>query len=185
MWSRYVLIALGLGALACGAEDPPPSPPCEQACQDKTAVRALREMMKLAYNLTLYTNPVGPQDETTPCPQGGQVRVFGEATANTLQGANIVSLTYAFSSCGHLERDDEAGENYQMTLTGDITQEGTMAVQPTSTTALVMQSSSMTLSGTVYDPPLEYQAEACEVQLGQDGNNVSGMLCGRIVGVDM
>jgi hypothetical protein len=185
MYARSLVLLLAFGALACGAEDPPPSPPCEQQCQDNVAVRALREMMKLAYNLTIYTNPVGPQDETTPCPQGGQVRVFGEATANTLQGANIVSLTYTFSSCGHIERDDEARENYDMTLEGEVAQQGTMAVQPTSTTALVIYSASMTMSGTVYDPPLEYRAEACEVLLGQDGNNVSGSLCGRIAGVDM
>jgi hypothetical protein len=185
MGSRGLALLLALGALACGAEDPPPSPPCEEKCQDKIAVRALREMMKLAYNLTIYTNPVGPQDETTPCPQGGQAHVFGEATTNTLQGANIVNLTYVFTGCGHIERDDEADENYEMTLDGEITQVGTMAVQPTITTALILHSVSMTMSGTVYDPPLDFQVDACEIQLGQDGNNLSGTICGRITGVDL
>jgi hypothetical protein len=182
---KHTALLCAVLALGCGADDPPPSPPCEQECQDGTAVRGIREMMKVAYNLSLFGNDVGPQDETVPCTQGGQVRVFGEASSNALQGATMVDLTYAFQACSHVERDDEAPENYELTLDGQVTQLGTIAVQPSATTALVMGSDSVTLVGTVYDPPIDYRVEGCAVTLGQNGNDLSGRICGRIAGADL
>ena len=72
-----------------------------------------------------------------------------------------------------------------MTLTGGLNQQGTIAAQPSSTTALVMWSVSMTMNGTVYDPPLPYAEEDCALELGQNGNELSGLMCGREVGVDL
>jgi hypothetical protein len=48
-----------------------------------------------------------------------------------------------------------------------------------------MRSDSITLEGTVYDPPVDYGATECPVELGQDGDRLSGTLCGRAVGVDL
>lgn len=180
-----VAVLLGPALFGCGADDPPPAPPCEQECRDGNALLALRHTLKLVYNLTLQGNPVGAQDETTPCPAGGQARVFGEATSNALQGAIEVQLTYELAECGYMERDDEPEENYDMSFDGIVQQEGTIAVQPGITTALVMGSEAITLSGTVYDPPIEYREEACEVRLGQSGNQLSGTICGRAAGADL
>jgi hypothetical protein len=72
-----------------------------------------------------------------------------------------------------------------MTVTGSVIQTGTLAVQPTATTVLVMNSASITLSGNFYDPHIDYAAEACVVELGQSGNHLSGTLCGREVGLDL
>jgi hypothetical protein len=47
-----------------------------------------------------------------------------------------------------------------------------------------MSSEALTLSGTVYDPPISYLGEACALQVGQSGSNVTGTLCGRSAGVD-
>jgi hypothetical protein len=78
--------------LAC-TEDPERVPPCDARCEDGIAARALRETVKLAYNLTLQANPVGDQDESTDCPLGGRVRVFGHATSNPEQARPEVDLT--------------------------------------------------------------------------------------------
>jgi hypothetical protein len=43
----------------------------------------------------------------------------------------------------------------------------------------------MTLEGTVYDPPIDYGRTGCAVELGQDGDRLSGTLCGRAVGVEL
>ncbi len=100
-------------------------------------------------------------------------------------GATEVELTYELAACHYLSRDEQPSENYDMTVTATVTQTGTLAVQPSATTALVMQSASVTLSGNVYDPPLDYLAESCAVELGQSGNNLSGTICGREVGLDL
>jgi hypothetical protein len=187
--SRRASALLMLAALSlsgCASElEAEPSPPCDQACQDGNAIRAVRESMKLVYNLTLQGNPVGMQDEISPCPQGGFARVAGTATSNSMQGATEVELAYVFQACSYLRRDEDPGENHNLVMTGVIGQKGTIAVQPTATTALLIASESITLSGTVYDPPIEYAVEGCELLLSQTGNDLSGTICGRAAGVDL
>jgi hypothetical protein len=177
---RVFLGLLALSCLACGAEnEPEPPPPCEQQCKDEVALRALRETMKLVYNLTLQGEDVGPQDETTECPLGGRARVFGEATSEPMQGATIVSLTYELDRCAYFEIDEEPDENYTMRLSGTLRQEGILAVQPSATTAILIDSDSVTFFGAVYDPPLQYTEEECPIDLGQSGNTLSGTICER------
>jgi hypothetical protein len=178
------LVALTLLLFGCQAE-PPPSPPCRDDCIDGIALRSLREMMKLVYNITLQANPVGAQDESTDCPLGGRARVFGTATSNAEQGATEVELTYELDDCQYIELDDEPDETYRMTIDGTVTQLGTMAVQPSATTALLMQSDSVTLDGTVHDPPRSFQEDDCVVDVAQNGNDLSGLFCGREAGVDL
>lgn len=181
------LALASLGCLGgCASElEAEPSPPCDQACQDGNALRGVRESMKLVYNLTLQGKPVGPQDAVLPCPQGGFARVFGEAYSNSMQGATEVRLAYAFLDCSYLRLDEEPGENHNLVYSGLIFQQGTIAVQPSATTALLITSESFTMKGTVYDPPIEYVAESCPLLLSQTGNNLSGTICDRAAGVDL
>lgn len=181
-----VLAALCALAAACGSSvrEPPAPPPCELACRDSIAVRAIRETMKLAFNLTLQGKPVGPQDATTPCPLGGSVRITGTASSNAFQGATDVDLTYALDGCAYVFRDDDAEDNYSVTLRGTVRQRGTLAVQPTATSALVIESDSLAIVGTVHDPPVPIDEE-CPLRLGQNGNVVSGTFCGRETGADL
>src|SRR5262249_2516535 len=92
---RSAVLLLVLAVSACGTKAAATAPPpCDGTCQDGIAIRALRETAKLAFNLTLQGKPVGQHDETTPCPLGGSVHVFGVATSNAVQGATEVDLTY-------------------------------------------------------------------------------------------
>jgi hypothetical protein len=173
----------------CGAgSEPDPPPSCDQACQDGTALRGVRETMKLAYNLLIQGRPVGAQDGSTPCrssdgSQGGKVRVFGTATANPVQGSSFVDLEYDFADCAYAAPPNAIpNQNYSLVVTGHLKQKGTLAVQPSSTTALLIDSGSLSLSGTVYDPPLDYEQQGCELAVAQQGNRVSGTLCGRNAG---
>ena len=68
--------------------------------------------------------------------------------------------------------------------TGVFTQEGILAVQPTSPSAVIMRSDMMKIEGTVYDPPLAYNVD-CPLQLGQSGNSLSGKICDRNVETDL
>jgi hypothetical protein len=173
-------LTIALLASACGtvAADPPPPAVCDEECKDEIALRALRETMKLAFNLTFQGKPVGTYDLSTPCPLGGRAQVTGTATSNAIQGATEVKLTYVLQACGYLFKDDEPKENYSMVLAGTVTQEGIIAVQPSATSALVMKSDAVVFAGTVHDPPFEYKA-ACPVELGQNGNILTGKICGR------
>lgn len=180
------LLPLIVLVLSCAENAGPtaPPPPCEAACQDGIGIRAIRETMKLAYNLTLQGKPVGAQDATTPCPQGGTAHVFGTATSNGLQGTTDVDLTYELAGCAYLLQDEDADQNYATTITATIHQQGILAVQPSATSAVIIRSDRVELTGTVYNPPLPYTAD-CPIELGQNGNLLTGTLCDRKVRSDL
>jgi hypothetical protein len=178
-----VLAAAVVAIFGCGGtKSPPDAAACGPSCTDAIAVRALRDAIKDVYNFTLQGKPVGTQDQTTLCPLGGMAHVFGEATSNADQGATTVSLTYELTSCAYSETDTDPNQTFNMTLSGKVTESGTIAVQPSSTTALRFESDAVTFSGTVYSPPISYQ-QKCAVALGQTGNDLSGTLCSRTTGL--
>lgn len=183
--SLFLSVVVALGC-ACG-DGPTPAapPPCDQECKDAIALRALRETAKLAFNITLQGKPVGTYDVTTPCIRGGSARISGTATSNALQGSTDVKLTYVFDRCAYLQKDDDAKDNYSTTISGTLEQQGTMAVQPTSTTALLMKSAAITVTGTVYDPAEPYEAKECPLDVVQNGNRIAGTMCAREVGLDL
>lgn len=181
-----ILIVLALaGCTGPSTEGTGDIPPCDQKCQDESASRALRETMKLAFNLTLQGKPVGTHDVSTPCPQGGTGRIQGTAFSNPQQGATEVDLVYTFDKCSYLLKDDTPISNYRMTLSGKITQKGIIAVEPSATTGLVIGSDNVTFDGTVYEPPIPFKVENCVIAFGQNGNRLSGTLCGREVAVSL
>jgi hypothetical protein len=176
-------------AVGCGAGPrPAAAPPCDQSCQDGVALLGLRSAMKFAYNYKIATQPVGAQDAMTPCysedgSHGGTVHIFGAASVNAIQGASIVSLSYDFQSClFSAPPDPTADQNFSLTLTGLVTEQGTLSVQPTATTALDLESDSVSVAGTVYDPAVPYSVSDCALSVLQSGNAVSGALCGRNAG---
>lgn len=179
---------LTLGALAalavgCGSKSEDATvPPCEQECRDNIAMRAIRDELKLVYNLTLQGNDVGPQDETTPCPLGGTAHLVGTATSNSVQGGTDVDLVIVLDKCAYQRNPGEATQTYDVVISGTITEKGTIAVQPSATTALVIASDALTVTGTVNDPALPYEALACPLKMGQSGGEVAGTICGRKAG---
>jgi hypothetical protein len=184
-WIRLSTCALLLGALPFGCSNvgaTPSNPPCDQACQDGVALTAVRDELKLIYNLTLQGKPVGKQDATTDCPLGGSAHVFGTATSNADVGTTSVSLTYVLAQCDYSQTDTDPTQTYTMTVTGTITESGTLSDQPSSTTALTIKSPSLTVDGTVYSPPLTYDEMNCAMDLGQSGSELSGTFCGRSAG---
>ena len=184
--ARVLLALVALGSAACSDGKPAePAPPCDEDCRDRVALRALRETLKLVYNLTLQGKPVGAQDASTPCPLGGSARVVGMASSNPEQGANQLELEYTLEACAYLKRHVEPGENYAMGFEGVVRETGVLAVQPSATTALVFSSDALSMLGFVYDPPLEYSGDACAVTVAQSGRNVSGSFCGRPTGLEL
>ena len=180
------LLSLLVPLVACSSPEEPDEPKtCDEVCRDEIAARSLREIVKLVYNLTLQGNPIGLQVERTECPLGGEALVTGFATSVAEQGATEVQLTYELSRCSYLQRDDEVDENYEMTITGTITQEGVMAVQPTATTALIFEGAGIELEGQVFDPPVDYAKSACDLRLVQDGQRLNGTWCGRAIGFNL
>jgi hypothetical protein len=180
-WMLAALLGCGSGAGA----SPAPPPPCDQGCKDAGALRAMRDALKLIFNVTLQGKPVGAQDQTVPCPLGGTARVYGQATSNAVQGTTDVQLTYALDHCAYSQKDTDPAQTYSMTVSGTISETGTLAVQPSATTALELKSDAMTFAGTVYDPPIDYSASACPIVLGQNGNQLAGTICGRQAGLTL
>jgi len=184
---KRVASLLGIASLlACGGGGgSSTTPACDAACKDGVALVALRDAIKDVYNLTLQGKPVGPQMGSTPCLSGGSASVSGTASSNASQGATMVNLTYVFTNCGYSRIDSDPTQSFNMTLDGTVTEVGTIAVQPSSTTALEFTSSSFSLDGSVYGPPINYAQKGCSVKLAQNGNNLSGILCGRDAGTTL
>lgn len=166
---------------SCSGPSPKATPPCDKACQDATALRALRETMKLAYNLTVQGKPEGAADFSSPCLRGGSVRVHGTGVSNATQGTTDVKLTYELDRCTYVQKDKEPEEAFSMSFTGTVVQEGALSAAAGSLTALVMKSDAISLSGTVYDPPLPYDEKACPLEVAQNGNRLGGTMCTREV----
>jgi hypothetical protein len=53
------------------------------------------------------------------------------------------------------------------------------------TTALLFEADAVSVSGTVFDPALDYSAEDCALRLSQNGNRLAGHFCERNVGLDL
>lgn len=96
-----------------------------------------------------------------------------------------MELTYTLEPCAYVQKDDDAKENDSVTIAGTLEQRGTLAVQPSAATALLMKSASVTIEGSVYDPPEPYEANACALDIFQNGDRVAGTMCAREVGVDL
>ncbi len=187
--SRVACVVVSFALLvACGADagpTPDGPPPCDDKCRDGVAMRGMRETMKLVFNLTFQGKPVGAHDFGYPCPLGGKARIYGTATSNAIQGATEVDLTYVLEGCKLMQRDKDAGENYDLSVTGTVRQTGILAVQPTATTALGITGNAIKIEGTVYDPPIPLSEPACDLRFAQDGSRLTGTLCGRLVTIDL
>jgi hypothetical protein len=193
---KLPLILGVLSVVACSASSggPPPTVSCPASCQDDAAVLALRQAVKLVYNLALQGRDAGAQDQTVPCPLGGSAMVSGTATSNADQGTTTVDLTYVFSQCQYSQVDSDATRTFQLTLDGSLHETGTLAVDPSSSTALSIatdpqMNEAITISGTVFSPAIPYDASTdagpCAVMLMQDGDSLAGWLCGRMVGASL
>jgi hypothetical protein len=158
------------------------TPACDTACQDGVALLSLRDAIKTVYNVKLQGGPVGAQDAGAMCPLGGSASVSGKATSNAKQGTTAVNLTYVFTQCAFSQIDSDPTQTFNLTLDGTVTEIGTIAVQPSSTTALEFTSSAFSFDGSVYGPPIDYVQKGCALKLGQNGNNLSGTICKRDAG---
>jgi hypothetical protein len=182
---KLLASAAMLFAFGCaGGKAPGPPPACDQVCQDGVAMRSLREAMRFAYNLVLQGKPVGKQDQAGPCPPPGigSFHIVGDAEVNPMLGLTTVDLTYTFTNCRlALPKSTTPERNYTMTLDGAVTERGTLAMGGPTTAAFIV-ATQFSFSGTVYDPPTDYDEQDCAVDARQDGNMVSGTLCGRMAG---
>ena len=89
------LLALLASLVACSSPEEADEPrTCDEACRDEIAARALRETLKVVYNLALQGRPVGPQLARQNCPLGGRATITGVASSNAEQGATEVELDY-------------------------------------------------------------------------------------------
>jgi hypothetical protein len=179
----FASAALSLG---CGGNPPAAPATCDQACEDGIALRALRAGMRFAFNYVIAAMPVGKQDAMAPCIPSGSVHIVGTADSNAMLGTSELDLTYTMTNCKiPAPKSTTPDRNYSLTVNGAIHEKGQLAMGGP-TTALVFTGTDLTFAGTVYDPPLPYDEPKpmqpnCTLSASQDGNNMTGTLCGREV----
>jgi hypothetical protein len=153
--------------------------------QGAMAVKTMRcALVAIGMLFGLGCSGTGPSPSSPSCDQACRDAV-----------ALRVSLTYVLDHCRYLAADTDPTLNYDITLTGTAIEMGVIAVQPGTTTSLAITSGAMTFSGNVYSPPLPYPedaagqdagaANACAVQVAQNGNQLSGTICGRTAGLTL
>lgn len=180
-WAWVALIALSIASCSNDEAATGEAPfVCDQRCRDNLAARAVRESVRVGFNLLLQGGPVGEQDKAGPCPFGGKVRVEGTATTDAATGTTQVDLTWQFTACG-VKRVGSKDEAYEVTIDGELTQKGKISNVAGQTTALVLASDAMKVSGQVSLPTVPVD-ETCPLALTQDGSQVSGKFCGRDAG---
>ncbi len=69
--------------------------------------------------------------------------------------------------------------------TWSFVQEGVLAVQPSSSSALVIRGDAVTSTGAVREPGVPYRVDARKLEMTQSGNRLTATLCGRTVGLDL
>jgi hypothetical protein len=175
------LVSSAAVTLGCASGNAPAAPPaCDQPCRDSVALRALRVGMRFAYNFAIQSKPVGMQDEMVPCIPSGNVHIVGDGQSNAMLGTSTLHLTYTFTNCVNPAPQNTTPErNYKLTMNGTVSETGTLAMGGP-TTALKLHGTGMGFSGTVYDPPVDYVEMDCVVDASQDGNTMTGEVCGRM-----
>ena len=139
----------------------------------------MRLTLKAVFNHASNGAPIGDLDATTDCPGGGTAHVVGTTSSTAAQGGTTIDVTYDLAACLYGETSLTATKTFAVSSTGKITEQGMLGVQPGATTTLTFAGTGLTLTGTVYDPPLSYSTQMCSLSATQTGNAVSGVLCGR------
>jgi hypothetical protein len=180
---KPVFLFGALALVGCGSPTPAPAPPvtCDTTCADGIVLYALRQTMMLVYNEALTGNEAGVQDGGGECLTGAAV-VGGTAVPDGGVGSIGVSLSYDFSVCQLLRKETTPGHDYDLTFAGTVSEDGANAVLSTATMTLAIKSDALSFSGTVYDPPIQYEGSSCVVDVTQNGNDVVGTICGRKAG---
>jgi hypothetical protein len=180
-------VACATFSFGCGGNAPAPPATCDQACMDGIALRGLRAGMRFAFNFAIATKPVGKQDVMAPCIPSGSVHIVGDAESNAMLGTSQIDLTYTMTDCKiPAPQSTTPDRNYNLIVNGVVNEKGELAMGGP-TTALVFTGMGLIFTGSkVYDPPQDYDEPKpmeppCTLSASQDGNNVAGTLCGRMV----
>jgi hypothetical protein len=151
--------------------DPPPSPTCDQACQDEHTAYGFIDVFWFVWNQNIAGQPAGGKDFTVSGPQGGTIHVTGNTAVSSSTGINTLHLVLEMNSCKGLK------EKYNLTFNGSITADGTFS---TTHKAITYASQQLGFAGTVgKDDWVTNVNGTCNVTFNEAFSSVSGTTCGR------
>lgn len=150
-----------------------------QATIDRYTGYAIIDAVAQLYNINFAGKPVGGQNITTTCPQGGDVTITGNTGYSSNNGISTVDLTFNMNNCKS-SKHDENGVDTIFTFTGIITFKGSFN-SSTNYNATNYQSDSLKMSGTIDVPKYKTANvdESCKFTASITNSTVSGSICSR------
>lgn len=150
-----------------------------QSSIDKYTGYAIIDAVSQIYNINFAGKPVGGQNITTTCPQGGEVTITGSTGYSQNNGITTVDLSLAMKDCKSSKHTSD-GVDTAFTLTGTITFKGSFN-SSTNYNATTHQSDSLKIVGNISVPNFKSAPvdETCKFTATITDNTVSGNICSR------
>lgn len=159
--------------------DDPVDEACGQPCQDQMTSWNLISTVWFLHNQNLAGSPVGNQDRTGSCPQGGTFHITGSTGYDASNNIGTTHLVYDLSGCRYVSTTTDL--SVDVTHTGLVQQDGTFNGGGAAI-AMTYQSSSLTYAGEIFvswSDEVTPLSDACPVSLSQSDGATSATICTR------
>ncbi len=146
---------------------------------DRYTGYAIIDSVSQIYNINFAGKPVGSQNLTTTCPNGGNVTITGSTGYSQNNGITTVDLMFQMTNCQTSKRTQN-NLDLAVTLSGNISFKGSFN-SSTDYNATNNQSDSLKISALINAPGFkpENVDETCKFSATVSNNTVSGYICER------
>ena len=145
---------------------------CDQLCRDNLLAFAVEDAIWFLHNQNIAGGSTGYQNRHIACGNAASADITGTVTLanNDIQ---TVHLVYQLNDCY------ATGDRYALTLSGTVFQDGTFRSGDTSTNAVTIRSDTLRYRGSLGASAAITAVGECPINISDDGESASGLICGR------